>query len=118
MPYFRVKIDSINKLNPTIKYIFCKPSLKNTKRKEAYTRVLPVSFWSKISREGISIKRTAMSWSLNVPMDVWISLKCFDMASAVANFANSLGCMVIPPIAYHDKAPLTFFPKIKFQLKD
>ena len=83
-PYKRVNIKSVAIDVTTIKYVPASPSLYNGKKKAAYTSALPGSGWGIIISAGIAIIRSARSWLFVVLILVWMSLKYFATASAVA----------------------------------
>ena len=93
-----------------IKYKLEIPSRKNTKKRDANTIADPASGWSIINIIGKSMKASAFICVLNWEISKLIWLKNLLKPSKVPIFANSEGCKLKFPIAYHDLAPPTSFP--------
>ena len=89
----------------------CKPSLYITRINELYTSAEPVSFCKTIKPAGIANNKP-----INARLEKRMILKpclliTFAIARQVANFPNSAGCIRIPPISNHERAPWDSTPK-------
>ena len=60
---------------------------------------------------GKAMIKTTCKRELNLLRSIWISLMSFAVAKATATLANSAGCRLTPPKAYHERAPEIVLPK-------
>ena len=89
----------------------CRPSRYMTRIKELYTKADPVSFCKMIRAAGINNRIPNCSKLENRMILNPCRLMTLATAKAVANLANSAGCIRIPPNSNQERAPFTSRPK-------
>ena len=89
------------------------PSLNKTNIKDKKIKADPKSGWIKVSITGIEIIRKTWIKDLVFFKSISISLNNFATDKLVANFAISVGWMLIPKKVYHDSCPYTVLPNTK-----
>ena len=81
------------------------PSLNKTNIKDKKISADPKSGCNKVNITGIRIIRKTWINDFIFLKSIWISLNNFATAKLVANFAISVGWMLIPKKVYHDLCP-------------